>query len=164
MNYHDLVKDFARRTQKNLEFIERYKDDPGSEVYEVTQLINSLLGLIVFPEQRFYNYIPEIPLAELEREGWRCPRVRGNYPQVANLRELARYMRNAIAHSNLQFLDDRHSGSISGIILWNENRRVKDWEVELTIPELKDLTEKFINLILNYPPSQRPGRLPLFDY
>lgn len=52
VGYHDVLKDSAKRTQKNLEFIEKTKrDSPFIEVFEVTQLINSLLGLLVFPKE-----------------------------------------------------------------------------------------------------------------
>ena len=58
----NLVLDFARRTKKNLEFIEhsltRDRLNSENDVYEVTQLINSLLGLLVFPQQKFYDAIP----------------------------------------------------------------------------------------------------------
>ena len=59
---------FAKRTLKNLEFIEeRYakekaegKDDQDIEdVFEVTQLLNSFIGFIVIPRQEFYDYLPD---------------------------------------------------------------------------------------------------------
>ncbi len=36
MIYEDLVSDFADRTRRNLEVIDRLKDDPESDVFEVT--------------------------------------------------------------------------------------------------------------------------------
>lgn len=78
MEYQNLVMDFAARTQANLKIIERLAkqdvsllvnnpfneiDEDGVEAYEVTQLVNSLLGLIVCPQQRYYDQIPEIPLS-----------------------------------------------------------------------------------------------------
>ena len=51
MNYEDVIADFATRTKKNLELIRRLQaEDPESEIYEVTQLLNSMLGLLVFPK------------------------------------------------------------------------------------------------------------------
>ena len=48
MQYKDTVRDFAERTIKNLEAIEKMKNNnSNADVYEVTQLINSLLGLLV---------------------------------------------------------------------------------------------------------------------
>jgi len=67
MMYEDLVADFAKRTRANLETLRgiQIKNDPKLRVFEVTQLINSMLGLLVFPQQRYVDQIPEIPLAEL---------------------------------------------------------------------------------------------------
>ena len=57
MQYQDLVRDFARRTRTNLEFI-RHARNHGESVYEVTQLVNSMLGLLVFPQQQYVDRIP----------------------------------------------------------------------------------------------------------
>ncbi len=48
MMYKEVIQDFARRTRKNLEAIDRLHAE-GRQVYEVTQLVNSTLGLLVFP-------------------------------------------------------------------------------------------------------------------
>ena len=42
--------DFAQRTLKNLEFLEQNR----GETFEITQLINSLLGILIFLEQDYY--------------------------------------------------------------------------------------------------------------
>lgn len=48
MMYEDIVRDFAERTRKNLKAIERLLAD-NQDVYETTQLVDSMLGLLVFP-------------------------------------------------------------------------------------------------------------------
>lgn len=74
MNYEDVVADFAKRTSKNLEALEGIQGQ-GEEVFEVTQLINSMLGLLIFPREEFVGRIPEKPLTELKAEGWPVPNV-----------------------------------------------------------------------------------------
>ena len=49
-NYTHFVKEFAERTRMNLEIVEK-SDAPSAK--EVTQLINSLLGLLVVPNERY---------------------------------------------------------------------------------------------------------------
>jgi hypothetical protein len=101
MNYQTLVRNFAYRACANLEALQDFqKVRSVVEIYEVTQLINSMLGLLVFPQQRYINHIPKIPLGELTSQGWPIPEISGNYPQVKDLQELVRYLRNAIAHCN----------------------------------------------------------------
>src|SRR5260370_38539658 len=61
---------FATRTRQNLEGIERARAS-GVDVHVVTQLMLSLLGLIVFPEEdHCYEPIAPWRLDELEQSGW----------------------------------------------------------------------------------------------
>src|SRR5215208_943456 len=107
MEYESLVHDFARRTRANLQTIQRLSETGGEgPVYEVTQLVNSLLGLLIFPQQKLFAFIPEISLSELQADGWPVPRVTGDFAQVWDLRQLVRYLRNAIAHCNVRFSAD----------------------------------------------------------
>jgi len=64
---------FAERTRKNLEHIVS-GFNAGEDVHVVTQLINSLLGLVVFlHERKFVESIARMRLDELGRRGW--PRI-----------------------------------------------------------------------------------------
>ena len=89
----DFVSDFAERTLVNLEKIEKEKSDDAK--YEVTQLVNSLLGLIVFPKER-----------NVADDKW--GKVLANYikaPSISNISDdqIIRHMRNAISHSHIFF-------------------------------------------------------------
>lgn len=147
MIYQNLVIDFIKRTKENLSFIEEQAEKNETPVYEVTQLINSMLGLLVFPHERFRGGIPPIPLQELEAKGWLVPHVEGEFPQVENLLELIRYLRNAVAHTNLEFISDGHS--LTGVRLWNLDRKgEKTWQVRMTTAELRSLVLNFADLLL----------------
>ena len=151
MMYEEVIRDFATRTQKNLRAIEGLQAK-GSEVYEVTQLVNSTLGLLVFPQQEYVDRIPETPLDELRRSGWPVPRCRLGSDQVQNLNQLIRYLRNAIAHFNLEFIGDGRA-QIRLLRVWNENRAgAKTWEAELSASDLRGITERFIDLLLSGDP------------
>jgi hypothetical protein len=146
MNYENLVRDFAIRTRKNLNVIRDIKKGNNYEVYEVTQLINSMLGLIIFPQQRYVDRIPKIQLEELIKQGWPTPKIIGNHPQVKDLNELIRYLRNAISHCNLEFIS-KDEKEISGVRLWNMNRNIETWRTELSINDIEVIIEKFIDLL-----------------
>ncbi|MCE5315992.1 MAG: hypothetical protein LLG04_01335 [Parachlamydia sp.] len=146
MEYKNLVKDFADRTRRNLSLIQN-EAKAGRDAYEVTQLINSMLGLLVFPQQEFFDKIPKIKIDDLKKDGWPIPCVRGNYPQVSDLKQLARYLRNGIAHFNLRFTDT--NGHVDGLIIWNEYQNgKKNWEAELRIDELEGIIDRFTKLLL----------------
>ena len=87
------------------------------DFYEITQLINSLVGLLVFPEQVGYDYISNNPeeLDELfptlakcvnDSESFYCNYVykdRKNYgkPEELSPKNVIRHMRNAVSHNRL---------------------------------------------------------------
>src|SRR5262249_2901464 len=96
MNYETLVADFADRTIANLDFIRKAKA-AGEDVYEVTQLWNSLLGLIVALPARQRDRLPLTPLDVLYSAGWPNITTSGKL-RHDNLLGLITYMRNAVAH------------------------------------------------------------------
>ena len=152
MMYESLIHDFAQRTLANLDEVKRMRElSPTVQFFEVTNLINSMLGLLIFPQQAFVNEIPQTPLSELEIQGWPIPRVSGEFEQVQNLNQLVRYLRNAVAHCNVKFKAD-HRGEIVGLVVWNNNPRKPDspksWQAELTLDEVERITRKFVAMIL----------------
>jgi len=148
MIYEDVIRDFAKRTLVNLRTVEQLYTE-GKEVYEVTQLVNSTLGLLVFPQQRYVARIPRTPLKQLESEGWPVPRVRDGFRQVSDLNQLIRYLRNAIAHFNIEFIGDGQN-EIRLLRVWNTNprNRRKTWEAELSADDLRKIANRFIDLLL----------------
>lgn len=158
MMYENLVHDFARRTLANLDALAQMRaQNPEVGFFEVTNLINSMLGLLIFPQQAFINEIPPTPLSTLEEQGWPIPRVTGKFAQVQNLNQLLRYLRNAIAHCNVKFKAG-NQGEIIGLVVWNNDTRKpgssKTWQAELTLDEIEKITRKFVALILAKEPTR----------
>ena len=149
MMYEEVIRDFAERTRANLRAIERLQSE-GGRVYEITQLVNSTLGLLVFPQQKYVNQIPHLPLEQLEQHGWPIPKIRGDFRQVSDLNQLVRYLRNAIAHFNIQFIGDGQN-QICLLRVWNTDPRSrrKTWEAELSVDDLRKISNRFIDLLLN---------------
>ncbi len=151
----NLVLDFIRRTRKNLKLVESLVKDNNPtdiEAYEVTQFINSLLGLLIIPQQALYDNLPETPLSELTENGWpEIKPIEGCLPKD-NLYQLLRYLRNSVAHFNVEFLSEDKQ-TITGIRLWNypddRSRRnnLPDWKIELSLENLKIITNKFLEII-----------------
>ncbi|CAN5806374.1 hypothetical protein BH24DEI2_BH24DEI2_28730 [soil metagenome] len=97
--------EFARRTRKNLEFIEEAKEK-GRDVHPVTQLTLSLLGLIVFPKEKFLlARIEKKTLEDMKGEGWPTWKiVRDDEKSTKTLGHILRHLRNAVAHGRLSFI------------------------------------------------------------
>lgn len=153
MEYKKILTDYTERTKKNLLYIEKMvRNKPDLEIYETTQLINSLLGLLIFPfeeSKRDNIKIPYKTLDTMEEEGWKIPKVVGDFPQVQNLKELIRYLRNSVAHFNIKFLSDEKR-QIHGLQVWNIDYHLGiNWKAELSVSDLRDNVFRFIDLILN---------------
>ncbi len=145
------LKDFIERTNVNLEFI-RAAHANDVKVFEVTQLINSMLGLLVFPKARLDDLIDKKkPLNTYRQDGWEIPeptiwlkpkKWKCSY-DWKNLREFIRHMRNGVSHSYIEFSsnDDKE---VSGMTIWDksEENQPNNWEVEFTKEQLMKFTEK----------------------
>lgn len=113
--YVDFGKDFHDRTLKNLKIIEALSVPLRGEVFETTQLINSLLGLLIIPKERFWK--------EWKNEDFAS--------EVKN-------MRDAVVHANIEQIVK--GNEIVGFKLNNEN-----WSKEYGIREIKEILRKIEN-------------------
>jgi hypothetical protein len=95
---------FAQRSLKNLEHIEQ-ASAAGADVHVVTQLAGSLLGLIVFPQERtFSECIKELRLDDLAAQGWPSWQISQGTSQT--LGDVVWHLRNAVAHGHMTFSSD----------------------------------------------------------
>lgn len=151
MDYQNLVRDFARRTLHNLEVIRKHKKC-GVEAYEVTQLINSMLGILVLPKEHYYERIPTTSLNQLRADGWPDPVLSGEFKAPKHLRDLVRLLRNSIAHFNIEFATSQ--GEICGVVLSNKcNCGKVTWKATLSLDDLEQIIRKFVDLILKDAPA-----------
>ena len=143
---------FARRTKRNLDFIQQASGDPTLQIYEVTQLVNSLLGLLLFPRIYTWGYFRSYRINQLDPQRW--PNLtnqsiaRDKLP-VFTLEHVLREMRNAVAHNDLKFIADRDN-EIERIGFRNENSKAfdyqyREWLLELTLPELRLLLNSLLS-------------------
>lgn len=132
---------FAERTKKNLLYVEQAKSS-GQDVHVVTQIVNSSLGLIVFPwEVTADKAIRGKLLADLYKAGWP---VWHETPPSKGLGELICGLRNAIAHRNVQFSSEDRAASNVTITFASEHG---DWHATISAHDLKDFCFSFIKFI-----------------
>lgn len=115
---------FASRTLKNLEYIRNAFVNDKADVHPVTQLVSSLLGLIVVPwERRLEDNVPEVKLEELDNQGWRMWTITLDDKETPTLtlERLIYHIRNAIAHGRFTFTSD--SRLLSQVMLEVEDRK-----------------------------------------
>jgi hypothetical protein len=88
MEYKNVLADFAQRTLDNLchiRAVEQAQRDAGIPLerlsaFPLTQQVNSLLGLVVFPKEGYRAHIPDKTLEQLVEDGWPYPQIRRPNP------------------------------------------------------------------------------------
>lgn len=132
--YRDFVADFACRTFKNLSKVCSFSDVDRGKGFEVTQLLNSFLGLLVFPQQEQckrhqtgeeqrgyftsydYNNLP-FPNKNIEVAYLNAVKDNSEYLTSGSpFQKMIRHLRNAVAHQSLQVDPLPGEGEVSEVI------------------------------------------------
>lgn len=145
--------EFARRARTNLRFIEQAAaNNPGAEVHVVTQLALSLLGMVVFPQEKLLlDRIQEVALTSLARGGWPTWKITLEDPKrpTDTLGDLIRHMRNAVAHGRITFTSD--SPKIEDVVFIVKDKKPGDllpnWTAEIGAPSLRAFCERYLMYI-----------------
>ena len=128
----------SQRTKKNLEYVKAAFEE-GEDVHVVTQLVISLLGMVVLPwEQYFLELSDEVTLDDLHEQGW--PTWNVTLGSCDTLGCLIHRVRNATAHGRLHFSSD--SRILSEVMVtvedaWPNSGEVH-WRAEVRADHLYD--------------------------
>jgi hypothetical protein len=141
-----VICSIIKRTLFNLEFIEKHKTQYG--LFEVTQLLNSIAGVLVYPKESLIECVEKSNLTDEE-----CP-VRGiSQPKVLygklnsdTVHGLIHYLRNGFAHFNTDF--EYEDKQIKGVYVWNKEHGKTNWVAYMSISTLRHLIEDISNLFL----------------
>ena len=146
----DFIKDFAMRTKSNLISLEK-------NPYEVTQLINSMIGFLIIPEQRQYkritdNMIDDLLLQEMKQ----CITIYSYHNPIC-LQQICKHLRNAVAHSRISFEAQKSNISsepltINAVKFTDKNNKTNEcMEIRLTIELLKKFLFAFSDAVSDLP-------------
>jgi HEPN pEK499 p136 len=155
------------RILQNLRFVDDYAppwdsenhDDPP---YSDTQLVISLLGILIFPHERAPDALGDLleeyhgPLDEIVAVRYSAhasglltlPGPDGTAETIdpTSLRNLPRLLRNSIAHFNIRAIDI--DGRFGGIRIWNRNRRHEiDFVADLYFDSFRPLAEHILGCL-----------------
>jgi hypothetical protein len=144
---------FRNRVVKNLEFIATARNT-NADVHIVTELITSLLGLIVFPYQE---------IVESEYESFKDRQVddlTSVNPSIwhfsigssENLHDHVRHLRNAISHRRIHFSNDDRDLARVEVRFQDRATHYSDvnWEVTVTADALKEFVCEFAALLQDW--------------
>jgi hypothetical protein len=126
---------------ENLNIIENLKVETGKG-REVTQLVNSFLGVFSFPWEEWNKELKDISLDSPEGQLWpgivRLD-IRDEDPKT--LGALVRLVRNAFSHGNIIFHSDSETDEITSLTVWNTHpdSGLRTWAATLDIATLRNL-------------------------
>ncbi|MBK9629263.1 MAG: hypothetical protein IPO56_16625 [Flavobacteriales bacterium] len=158
----DTFKDFARRTLANLRAVEAPRTAGADDVYEVTQLINSMLGLVTFPKEE--DRVPDVDLHELVgKRSWPAPAElqgagkvmgKGNGKSKTTLRAVVIALRHAVSHQLIEFRTGRKEGRVEivGVRFWNNKH---PWELTIGIGSLRKFVVSLAEEVIEGPDKIR---------
>lgn len=141
--YGELHKEFARRTRDNLRFIEA-AEKRGDEVYIATQLINSLLGMVVFlKEGGLLDFISTKDFQEKVD----CEILDDVEDSCAKPASFIRRFRNAITHCHIKEYGE--PDSIEGLEIWDKpHHKPINWKVRINLINIGNLANLLVEHVL----------------
>ncbi len=154
VNTRNEALEFARRTRRNLEFIENAAE-AGADVHVVTQLTISLLGLVVFPKEKLLlDQAEATTIADMRASGWPDWTITRDDREkpTRTLAHILKHLRNAIAHGRLTFTSDsRHIEEVAIIV--EDKKHQKDpapyWCARIDAKDLRSFCWHFLDFIEN---------------
>ncbi len=183
----DFLTDFANRTKANLKFIKdeanRQRENGIPEdkisVFEVTQLINSFVGLLIFPKQKCFDNMHQTAIFSSdsankvfkhiceEPSKYKYKSSYKKYDEKAKIylddkeeltvKNLILHFRNAIAHNKVYAMPEKcdKTKKIEGFRFSDTNKyneMVMSFSIEIPIDELEELVIGMCEVLLKFVP------------
>lgn len=145
MNYEIFPLDFIKRTRHNIKL---YDDKINKTEYDVTNLINNCLGLIIIPRQKYHYQIPKYEFDEIDKKyGITKNNIKYEKDNNYKLLKIVGHIRNGLSHGHIS---TNLGKDISKLIIkdYPRNSEIKNFEIIFTVEEFKDFALKFSEEII----------------
>lgn len=139
--WQDFPQAFLRRTMMN---VESYRGK-----YEVTNLINNCLGLIVIPNDHLLEMLPKYTFnANDKRFGIMKRNIRYEYKEDYELQNIVQHVRNGLSHGHIE--QQSAEGEIVGLRIFDKRNKTspENFSVVMSIDELKLFAFSLANAFL----------------
>lgn len=136
--------DFIERTKKIIEQYSLVRETPK---YEVTLLLNCFVGLLILPQQHWYDKLPDISISVNE---WGISPDDISFiknDEKKDVKNVSRHLRNSVSHYRfIAFKDD--ANNINQIKFEDYNRtNEKTFEAILSIASIKTFIYNFSDFL-----------------
>ncbi|MBI4548731.1 MAG: hypothetical protein HY707_12165 [Ignavibacteriae bacterium] len=131
--FKDFPKDFLRRSIDN---VRSYTGE-----FEVTNIINNCLGLIIIPKEHLIDGLPEYFFDGHDTSYTiRRSNIKFESSSDYSLKNIVRHMRNGLAHGRIE--QRTADGKIAGLRIFDQPTKdtPENFSLELTIDELIDFS------------------------
>ena len=149
-NSRTTTRGFTARTRKNLQLV-RNAFDSGQDFHVVTQLVNSLLGIVVVPTGRHAkDSFLSVTLQKLHEDGWPKWDFTGKEgSESETLGDFLRGLRNAAAHGHYDFLGEPDSRNVREvrIMVSDGPTAASPWRYEIQGDQLYEFCIRLANFI-----------------
>jgi hypothetical protein len=138
--------DFISRTKTILSQYDSFFDGKDkNEKYEVTLLINCFIGLLVIPQQHWFDYLPE---EEIVGNSWGINTNNVTYirsGELKSVKEISRHLRNSVTHYRFRAFNDSKNeiSHVKFLDYTDHTENVKTFEATISIANLKIFLTKF---------------------
>lgn len=149
-----IIQAIAERTLKNITYIQTSRESYSRDVYEVTEVFNSLLSVIVLPEALNLNPIPNVSLDQLPPTTWPLS-VREVATTFPSFGTFLFCMRHAVAHGDFAFVPNEEDRNEIGFVVFGGNcsqpRPGTRWELRMPVRDLFDFATALCRMWMSYP-------------
>lgn len=145
------VEGFIQRTRTNLELIESTYEN-RADGHVVTQLVNSLLGIVVYPwEHQGLGHLKSQGMSEIGLEGWPDQIMELGKAETNTVGQFIKHMRNAVAHGRVTFSSDDRE--LTHVTLTFEDCKNKSappyWRARINAKHLRQFCDRLMDMIEN---------------
>lgn len=141
--------DFIERTQKILKQYQELSIDEKNK-YEVTLFVNCLVGLLIVPQQEWFNDLPETLLTK-DEWGIDPNTISIREGEEKNIKNFVRHLRNSLSHYNFRFQSKNErisSVRFEDFTGYNKTDENKTFDATIDVGDLRKFVEKFISTML----------------
>ncbi len=137
--------------QQEFDFIDRTKAiikqydslEPDDKKFEVTLFINCLFGLLILPQQHWFNMLPE---ELLNTEKWGIDEgdiIFIKSGEEKNVKNIARHLRNSISHYRIKVFNNTSNEIKSMKFEDFDPKNIKTFEATFNILQMRKFVDSF---------------------
>jgi hypothetical protein len=154
-NYKKQEHDFIIRTKEIIkqydDFIKKGNVVNEDKIYDTTLLLNCFVGLLILPQQVWYNYLPSEDLC-IEEWGLNPENISLiKEDKNISVKNVVRHLRNSVSHYYFKAFsnDDKDISHIKFSDYTNTKNPISTFEARIPVSEVRDFVSKFSSYMIN---------------